>query len=693
MQDAVEQALGMHRAGQLAEAEAIYRQVLAADPTNAPVLHLLGVLAIQAGDHQAAIDLISRAVEIDSTAAAYFCNLGVAYQSTGQIEMAVGCYQQAVDLDPNQVDALNNQAILLRTFGRPEAALAAFERSLEVRPDHPETLNDVGVLLYGLGRLNEAEARLRRALAIAPGYDGALNNLATVLLARGRPDEAVTMARQAVDLNANDARLHDTLGTTLRASGRLEEAIGSYQQALGLAPDVLMTLLNLGGALEAAGRLQPAAVAYRRAAEIYPSSAAALSGLISTLDLVPNAAAEARLQRQRFNILFGQRWRQEPPAYRNDPDPERRLRIGYVSADFRQHSAASVILPILRGHDRSTVEIVCYSGVIAPDAVTAEVRGLAAAWRDVARLADDDLFAQIQADLIDVLVDLSGYSAGNRLPVFGRKPAPIQVTGWGYATGTSLDAVDAFFADAFVVTDETRARLAEEVIAVPSVLPFGPPRDLPPVCSLPALERGAVTLGSLHRMSRLTPEVLDLWARVVAAVPGSRMLLKSPGLGDPSTRERIAAAFARHGVGADRLAFLGLTSRYEHLATYGQVDLHLDTFPQTGGVTTLEGLVMGVPSVTLLGDGVTERISGSFLTILGLDSLVARTPEEYVRAAARAAADLEPLAEQRACLRERLLSSPICDARAYAQAVEAAYRALWRRWCATRAPDAQSSTD
>jgi predicted O-linked N-acetylglucosamine transferase (SPINDLY family) len=685
-QQALTRGLAHHQAGRLAEAEAIYRQVLAAEPTNAAALHLLGVLATHVGQHAAAAELISQAVQIEPTAAAYHTNLGVAYQSLGRLDEAVRCYARSLALQPDQVDALNNQALALQALGQEQAALASFERSLTLRPNHPETLVNVGVLLRGLGRPDEAEARLRRALKLRPGYVEALAALLGILLDQGRAADADDVSQRTLAAAPSESRLHDLRATIHRALGRLELAIESYQRALALQPNAPGTWTNLGAALQIAGRPADAAGAFRHALALDPTSSMAHSSLIFVLDLLPDALDEASAERQRWNARFGHGWKTQPLPHTNSPDPDRRLRVGYVSADFRQHSAASAIMPILRAHDRSRVEVVCYSGVTVPDHVTAEARGLADLWRDTGRLSDDRLVAQIQADQIDVLVDLSGHSAGNRLPVFGRKPAPVQVTAWGYAAGTGLDAIDAFLADPIMVTDEERPRFAEAVLDLPCAMAFEPPRDVPPVGPLPALTRGVVTLGSFHRLARLTPEVLDLWAQVVAAVPDARMLLKCSGLDDAASRERIVAAFARHGINADRLTLLGATTRQQHLAAFGEVDVQLDTFPQSGGITTLEGLTMGVPSITLLGEGITGRISASFLTVLGLEGLIARTPTEYIAAARRLTEDLGNLARERATLRERLLASPVGDARVYTQAVEAVYRTLWQRWCGVGVP-------
>jgi predicted O-linked N-acetylglucosamine transferase (SPINDLY family) len=680
-QQALTRGLSHHQAGRLVEAEATYRQVLAAEPANPTALHLLGALANQLGQHGAAIELISQAVAIEPLAASAHSNLGVAYQSVGRLEEAVGSYGRALALQPDHVDALNNRGIALQALGRPIEALESFEGSLRLRPNHPETLNNAGVLLYSLGRLDEAELRLRRSLKLRPGYPDALSNLASVLVARHQPDEALRLAQQAVALAPGDSRFHDTLGAIFRAVGRNDDSIRSHQRALSLSPDVAGTWLNLAGTLQVAGRLDEAVAAYRRVLELDPTSAIAHSGLIFMLDVLPDAVDEAYAERRRWSARFGQRWLTEPLAHTNAPDPERRLRVGYVSADFRQHSAAYAILPILREHDRSQVEIVCYSSVTMRDDITAQFERLADGWREIVGLSDDDLAAQIQADQIDILVDLSGHSAGNRLPVFGRKPAPVQVTAWGYASGTGLAAIDAFLADAVILPKDERHHFAETVIDLPCALCFEPPHEAPAVGPLPALDRGVVTFGSFHRRTRLTDEALDLWARTVAAVPNARMLLKSPDLDEPATRERIEAAFAQHGVGADRLTILGATSRLDHLATYQQVDIHLDSCPQGGGITAIEGLAMGVPIVTLFGEGITGRTASSFLTVLGRPDLIARTPDEYISIACRLAGDAPALTQERATLRERLLASPVGNARLYTQHVEDTYRALWRRWC------------
>jgi predicted O-linked N-acetylglucosamine transferase (SPINDLY family) len=683
-QRALAHGLQLHQAGRLPDAEAVYRQVLAADPANHQALGLLGALANQVGQHAAAVELISQAVRIEPTAASYHSNLGVAYQNLGQLQEAVECYRRALALQPDHVDALNNVAIALQALGRLPEALESFERSLKLRPNHAQTLNNVGALYLVLGRLDEAEMRLRRSLKLQPGYAEALISLAGVQLTRGHVADALASCALAVKNAPADPRAHDMLGTALRAAGRPDEAIGSYRRALAHNPapqNAASIWLNLAGTLQVAGRSVEAADAYRQTLALSPGNAVAHSGLIFALDLLPGHADEAHAERQRYDARFGQAWRDRPSGHRNDRDPARRLRVGYVSADFYHHSAASIFMPILRSHDRSQVALYCYSGATERDALNAEARALADVWHDVAYLSDDALEAQIRADEIDILVDLSGHSAGNRLPVFARKPAPVQVTAWGYAAGTGLPAMGHFLADPICVPPEAYATYAEQVVDLPGILCYDPAPYAPPVSPSPARARGYVTFGAFNRLPKVSEETLAAWGRVLHAVPTARLVIKASGADTSPGRERLLERLEAHGVAAERVTLLGLTQHEVHLAAHGEIDIMLDTFPQSGGVTTLDAMLMGVPVVTLLCERVPGRASASFLTTVGLGDLAADSADEYVEIAARLAGDLDRLARERASLRGRLLASPIGDVRAYTRHVEAAYRRLWQAWC------------
>ncbi|MCC7370364.1 MAG: tetratricopeptide repeat protein [Chloroflexi bacterium] len=681
LQQVLAQGLAAHQAGRLAEAEARYRRVLAADPSHADALHLLGLLALQCGQPGVAVDLISQAIRHQPNAAVYHSNLGVAHQRLEQHAEAADCYDRALTLDPNQIDALSNRGVSLRALGRLDDALQGYERALRLRSDQPDLLTGRGAALADLGRLDEAEASLRRVLGAHPSHAEALFTLGGVLKTQGVLPEALDCCTQAIAAAPNDPRAHDMLGTVLRAAGRVDEAIASHERALALYPNAAGGWQNLAGALQLAGRTQEAVAAYRHSLALNPDSPATHSSLIFALDLLHGASEERLAERRRWNERFGQAWRERPPAFANTRELERRLRVGYVSADFCNHSAATVFMPVLRAHDRTQVQVFCYSGTPVTDAVTAEAHALADRWHDTRFLSDDRLEAQIRADRIDVLVDLSGHTLGNRLPVFARKAAPVQVTAWGYATGTGLDAMNAFLADAVVVPPAEAARYAERIVHLPAVICFEPPAGLPEIAPLPALERGHITFGAFNRLPKITPETRTAWAAVLRAVPTARLLVKTGAQDSPAAVQQLADDLVALGVERDRLELRRPTPRLEHLAAHADIDLMLDSFPHTGGVTTVEALMMGVPVITLLGEGVAARLSASFLSALGLAELVATRSEQFVALAQAVAGRLPWLAEQRATLRDRLFASPIGDSRAYTRAVEAAYRDLWRSWC------------
>jgi protein O-GlcNAc transferase len=471
-----------------------------------------------------------------------------------------------------------------------------------------------------------------------------------------------------------------------RAQGRLEEAERRYRRSLELSPDYAEGWSNLAVTLRAAGRFDEAVACWDRALALAPGNAVLHSNLIFALDFHPRVTAEAAFaERRRWNDRHARPLRAAWAPHDNDPDPDRRLRVGYVSADFREHSAAVVFAAVVASHDHGRFDVVCYSSVTRPDAVTAGFRLAADAWRDVAGLTDEALAAQIRADGIDVLVDLSGHSSGHRLLAFARKPAPVQVTAWGHALGTGLDAMDYFFADPVTVPPAARRWFSEEVVDLPAFVCYDPPVDAPEAGPLPALAAGHVTFGCLNRRAKMSEDAVAVFARVLRAVPGSRLLVKDEAFNDRATARRLVEGFAAHGVEAARLEILGGSSRGDHLAVYGRVDLALDPFPHGGGVSALEALWMGVPMVTLAGDRIPGRMGASFLATLGLDDLVATTADEYVARARAWAADLPRLGRLRGALRQRMERSPLADAGLYTRAVEDAYRALWRRWCAGRA--------
>lgn len=508
---------------------------------------------------------------------------------------------------------------------------------------------DLGLQHHRAGRLAEAARLYQQILEEEPDHADALHLLGAIAHQLGDHSTAIGLIEGAIERRPQVADYHSNLGNALRAMGSLDAALASYRTALGLRPDLVE----------------------------------AHSNLILTLDLDPRADNATRFaERQRWDARHARPLAAQILPHPNDPDPDRRLRIGYVSADFCHHSVAEAFWPVLATHDRQAVEVTCYSGVVQPDDYTARFRAAADRWRSTVGIADDALAALIRRDAIDILVDLSAYSRGNRLLVFARRPAPVQVTAWGYATGTGLSTMDYFFADPVVVPVAARAYFAEEVFDLPSVLCYGPPAAAPPVAPLPALAGGPLTFGCFNHPRKVSIETLELWACVLEAVPGARLLLKYGGFDDPAVEARVRDVLARRGVAADRLRLRGASPHHEHLAAYAEVDVALDPFPHGGGVTTLEAAWMGVPTLTRLDDRISGRVSASILTSLSLPDWIAATEAEYVALACRHAANVAALAALRPILRERLAASPICNQELYCRAVEAAYRTIWQRWCA-----------
>lgn len=679
IQQAFDLALQHHQSGRMAEADALYRQILAVDPRHTGSLHLLGVIAHQHGRNDVALELIRQAIALAPDVSDFHCNAGAVLRALGQLDAAIAACRRAVALRPNLPEAHMNLGNALHDAGRLEEAIAAHRQAVALRPGYPDAHSNLGNALRDQGKLDEAIAACQRAIALNPHFPEAHNNLGTALWKMGRLEEAAIAFRQACALRPTYAEAHNNLGAALCDSGHFGEAMGECREAIALQPNYADAYGNLGLAHWIRGDLDEAIAACRQAIALAPSSFAVHSNLLLALQCHPGINAGMIAEEHRlWNQRHAEPLRQLIPPHPNDRAPERRLRIGYVSPDFREHPVGRFLLPLLAEHDHRNFEIFCYAQVPAPDALTAELRAHADHWHSLTGLSDAQAAALIRRHEIDLLIDLSGHTAHHRLLIFAHQPATVQVTFLGYPNTTGLATMDYRLTDAHAdPPGETEALHSEQLTRLPACAWCYQPAYRPEIA---ARHDGPIVFGCCNKLSKITEPLLALWSRILDAVPQSGLLLKTPALGDEGTRENFRRKLSKAGIARDRAELLGYEPSAEaHLALYDRITIALDTFPYHGTATTCEALWMGVPVVTLAGKTHVSRVGVSLLSQAGLSELVATSEDEYVQIAGDLARDRQRLADLRGTLRSRLEQSPLRDAPRYARDVEAAFREMWRR--------------
>jgi len=692
----------------------LLRQALHHHPQAARLYTNLGEIYRRQGRFEEALAPLQRAITLAPDRPEAHVVLGMVHQAQGDLDAAVACFRQAIRLQPDFAVALNNLGLALQEQGRPAEAEDVLRRVLVRHPDHVNALYNLGNLLGACGRPEEAIAVYRRAVALAPDFAEAHANLGAALRTCGRYEEALTALRQAVALTPTLPGLYTHLGAAQQALGRIDEAVAHYRRALertpddpdglynlgsclksqahlgeaeqllrralALAPEHAEARLNLGNVLRAQGRVDEAIRQYRAVLRAAPDHRAAHSNLLLALNYAPMHTPEA---------VYAEHcaWAEQhtgplPPRPRIRHDGSRRLRIGYVSPDFREHSVAYFIEPVLRSHDRSRFTVFAYAQVPRPDATTERLRACVDTWHDVTRMNDAAVADRIRADAIDVLVDLAGHTGDNRLGVFGQRPAPVQISYLGYPNTTGLAAMDYRLTDAHADPEnESDPCYSETLIRLdPCFLCYRAPAESPGVAPPPNQQKGAITFGSFNALPKLTEEVLATWAEILRRVPGARLLLKSPSFEDAQTRERYRRLFDAAPLARERITLHGFVpDTAAHLALYHEVDIALDPFPYNGTTTTCEALWMGVPVVSLAGRRHAARVGLSILTQVGLADLCAETKAAYIEHAVRLAADRNRLPALRSALRDRMRTSPLCDARRFTRHLEHVYQDLVQR--------------
>jgi predicted O-linked N-acetylglucosamine transferase (SPINDLY family) len=711
-------AFTAYRQGRHEDVQSLCRRVLHDLPNSFDATHLLGVSILDCGRFEEAQRILERAALLNQGSADAHSNLGFALFNLKCHDEARACYEKALALKPNFPTALRNLGNALFQLKLAEEAIAAFTRAIELKCDDVEAYCNRAVAEMTLGRYEAAVVSTEKALAFAPNhFEATVNNGLAHLELRHfemaekafnialaiRPDMAEVLAHRGrlhmvfgaralaeADFDAAIA-LEPSLEVAWRGKAQIRMLMGSVAQAIVACNKVLeqnptseIGLTLLGACFGRLGDTATAIQHFDRALEIRPGYDEAIAKKIYYQDFLLGADfAAQQASRKYWWDAVGSKFPRRKLAARS-LDPEKRIVVGYVSADFRTHSAAFAFLPVLRSHDKANFQINCYSCWSAQDSLTTIFQSLADVWVDAVGLSDNELADRIQADGVDILVDLSGYTAGSRLNVFARKPAPIQVTAWGSGTGTGLQTMDYVLSDPVAIPVNVRHLFAERVYDLPCVITIDPISDVQP-STLPMLRNGFVTFGVFNRIDKISDDVLAVWSKLLRDVEGSKVVVKHLGLDEAFQRDGLLARFVAQGIPQDRIICMGSSERRDHLLAFANIDVSLDPFPQNGGISTWESLYMGVPVVSRLGNAATSRTGGAILKAVGLDDWVADDDDGYIAIARKFASMPAHLEKLRADLPARIANSAAGNVAVYTRKVEEGYRQFWRDYCAAAA--------
>ena len=664
------------------EAESCFRKAAAIQP-NRPENHynLAKMLELQ-GNIAEALNSYREAVRLKPDFAAAYTNMGVMLENQGSLEEALEAHSKAARLAPELAEAHFNLGGVLQKMKRYEEAAASYHAVLRLRPDFAEVYNNLGSCHYAQGAVEMAIEKYRQAVRVKPDYADAYNNLGNALKEQGNADHAVQCYRHAIALNPASAAAYHNLGDLLRLQGNLEAAEKMIGHALKLQPDFAEAQVTLGAVYILQGKTDAAVGAYQSVIRCAPEHVVAHSNLLMTMHYRPEYSSDDLLKAaQGWAAQHSPSERCLPPPA-NLPDPQRRLRIGYVSADLHNHPVGFFIESVFAHHDSSRHETFCYYNAKVNDDLTKRLRQSVHHWRDIAGQQDEPVAWQIRQDGIDLLIDLSGHTDKNRLLMFAHKPAPVQALWIGYHATTGLPAMDYIIADRCLIPPQEERYYVEQVVRLPNAyLCFSPPDYVIEPSPLPALATGKLTFGCFNNTAKLTEAVVACWSKLLCALPEAQLFLKHKAFGDAGVRQRYQELFAQRGIAADRIRFAGHSHRAEYLAAYQEVDIGLDPFPFNGCTTMVEALWMGVPMVSLRGDRYAGHMGETILQNIGLGECVADSEEAYISKAIALASDLSHLAGMRQQLRAQLLNSPLCDGAGFTRDLETTYRTMWETWC------------
>lgn len=778
-QQALARAVERHRAGDLAQAEQYYREVLQREPQHPDALHLLGLIAHQRGQHLEAIELIHQALKKNSKDIHFYIHLGQACRQAKRLEESVQAFKKALKLQPQSIEAHHELGLALADSGKHEEALAEYERAIKLDPQNPfaplnagnschllgqyeralpyyemvlarapefaEGYNNLGSTLFQLGRIEASRPLVEKALALKPDYPEALVNMGNILRHEHRFEEAIARLDRALALKPGFILALFSKANALAESGHQEESVPYYDQVLALQPDYPEALSNkaavmgdmqrtedaielarqavkrnpefaegynnLGANLMQLGRIQDAFLALQRAMSLKPEYESPYLNMAKLLWSVGDAPEAMRYlgllleknpqheEAKRCRLLFELYVYEEKPLPPRTPitlgapsaqalfshrkDPHKKIRVGYISSDFRLHPVGRNIWPVLEGHDRSQFELYLYGAVNQPDGLTERFKELSDRYQAVNGMTDEQIADLVRRDEVDILVILAARFDNNKPMVAAYRAAPVQVSFHDPASSYLAD-MDYLITDIIMNPPATQEWFTEKLVRLPTFYLHLPLNDAPPTLPPPALGRGYITFGCFNNVAKLNPQSVFIWSEVLKAVPDARLVLKYKEMfNEPFVHAHYMEMFAHYGIPAERVKLVTEQLTFvEHLAAYRDIDIALDPFPFNGSTTTFEALWMGIPVVTLAGHSMVARWGASMLRRVGLPNLVAALPGDYVQIAAQLAGDLPRLTALRAGLRNQVAKSPLCDHRRRAKQLDRVYKYMWRAWCA-----------
>jgi len=648
--------LGLHRSGYSTEGIKYIRKSIEINPEYFSAYNNLGKILCEQNNFAEALEVFTVAKKLEPSSPLIYANLGGVLKNLGRYTEALLYFNKALELDPDYIDALFGHAISLHRSNKTTEAQKAYMTLLQRKPDHPDALYNLATLYKKAERPKDAYALFIQTLEYQPDHYDALLSLGNLLSEQVQSgnncarDEALDFYCKASDLRPEDVKIHITIGNILIERGDIDNALFRFRKAL----------------------------------ELDPANLNARSCILMTTQYLPSPDLHQLYSESILWSKFSKKDVEATPNHKNIPDPERKIRIGYVSADLRIHPVGFYLLPSLYHHSSYSYENYCYYNSDVHDFLTEKLKCYSDGWRDVKDLSDKDLHDLIISDGIDILVDLSGHTRGHRLQLFVSRPAPIQITWIGFFFTTGLTEIDYILMDETAVRPEEEEFFSEEIIRLPETrFCYAPPVYAPEIALLPLNTNGYVTFGSFNNLAKITSEVISLWSKLLKEVPRAKLLLKSGSLGSIAVQKEIASKFELCGIDTARLIFRAASPHADMLAEYGEMDLALDPFPFNGGVTSCEALWMGVPIITLFGNRPISRQTAGFLKTIGLEGFIAYSETDYIELAKKWSLATKELAGIRSSLRNMMSSSLLCDGKRFTVNLEKTYRETWKKWCSS----------